>query len=93
MLRLSGEATSQGTEVDPDGFIRSSTSQPILDIIKASSFTESPVNFLRNFLSKSRRDCRPMNQTHLGKILDGALLQAKDFGGEEDAGDRMDTSD
>lgn len=93
MLRLSAEATPEGTEVDPDGFIRSSTSETISDVIKTSSFTTSPVNFLRIFLSKSRRDCRPMNQTHLGKILNGALLQAQDFDVEEDAGDRMDISE
>lgn len=93
MLRLSHEVASEGTEVGGDGFIHSSTSEVILRIIRASSFTKSPVKFLNTFLSKTRRDCQSIEKTHVGKILGGALLQAKDFDEKDEEGDKMDTSE
>ena len=40
---------------------------------------DSPVNFFRVLLTKVRRDCEGVEKTHLGKVLDGALLEPNDF--------------
>lgn len=96
MLRLSREEASEEVRLDPDGFIRSASSAAASGIIRASTFTRSPVKFLEVFLSKARRDCQSIEKTHLGKILGGALLQDKDFDEEaddDDGGDGMDTSE
>lgn len=73
---------------DADGFIRSSTSSAIAAIVESSTFTKSPVRFLKSFLSKVRRDGQSIEKTHLGRILDGALLQLRDFDfqGENEGG-------
>lgn len=79
MLRLSHQEATEGTFIEPDGFILSSTSSTIAAIIQASTFAKSPVKFLKTFLTKSRRDCQSIEKTHVGKIMDGALLQKSDF--------------
>ncbi|KAF3771137.1 hypothetical protein M406DRAFT_225273, partial [Cryphonectria parasitica EP155] len=79
MLRLSPQEAVDGTIVEADGFIQSSTSTDIAAVIKKSTFTSSPVRFLKSFLTKARRDCQLIDKTHLGRILDGALLQTSDF--------------
>lgn len=79
MLRLSRHEADEGTSISADGFILSSTSGTISAIIEASTFTSSPVKFLKVFLAKTRRDCQSIEKTHLGKILDGALLQENDL--------------
>lgn len=76
MLRLSCKEADEGTEVATDGFILSS---PLRISDSTNGFTKSPVEFLKVFLMKARRDCQPIHKTHLGKLLDGALLQDEDF--------------
>lgn len=80
ICRLSCKQGSDGTDIAGDGFILSSTSEEWCAIIRDSSFSMSPVKFLKAFLSRARRDCQPIEKTHLGKILDGALLNERDFG-------------
>lgn len=79
ILRLSPQEAVDGTLISADGFIRSSTSSAVAAIIRASTFKKSPVKFLKIFLTKARRDCQSIEKTHLGKMLDGALLQERDF--------------
>jgi hypothetical protein len=40
---------------------------------------DSPVNFLKVLLTKIRRDCEGVEKTHMGKIMDGALLEEGGF--------------
>lgn len=82
ILRLLWKEAMEGTKIGADGFIHSSNSQEISRIIDTSTFSESPVQFLKVFLSKTRRDCQSINKTHLGRMLDGDLLQYKDFDGD-----------
>lgn len=79
MLRLSRHEATESTAVAADGFILSSTSDAVAAVIQASTFTSSPVHFLKVFLAKTRRDCQSIGKTHLGRVLDGALLQENDF--------------
>ncbi|KAK7740939.1 hypothetical protein SLS53_005002 [Cytospora paraplurivora] len=87
MLRLSWHDASEGTKVASDGFIVSepprtsnNTDGPAASTLaQASTFTESPVKFLKVFLMMARRDCQPIEKTHVGKVLDGALLRKTDF--------------
>lgn len=44
-----------------------------------STFTRSPVSFLKMFFTKTRRDCQSIDKTHLGRVLDGALLREDEF--------------
>lgn len=78
-LRLSRTVASKDVRLDPDNFIRSAKNEAICRAMKTSTFTASPVKFLKVFLSHTRRDCRSIDKTHLGKILDGVLLQDQDF--------------
>lgn len=73
MFRLSGQKASEGMEIAADGFILAG------NLDKTTTFTESPVKFLKVHLMKSRRDCQSIEKTHLGKLLDGALLEGDDF--------------
>lgn len=45
-----------------------------------SSFSESPVNFMKVLMAKIRRDCEGIDKTHMGMVLDGRLLYPSDFG-------------
>ncbi|KAJ4389003.1 hypothetical protein N0V93_006465 [Gnomoniopsis smithogilvyi] len=86
-LRISwGEAT-RGDTIDADGFIRKAQSPAGKLVIRDSALQKSPVNFLKTFLSKTRRDCQPIERTPLGQVLDGTILQRSDFetvsGGED----------
>lgn len=85
MLRLSREEATKGVKLDPDGFILTTANSGLAsDIIRTSTFTQSPVRFLNLFLIKSRRDCQAIEKTHLGKILSGALLRDEDFDEDDD---------
>lgn len=79
LLRLSPHEATDGTFISADGFILSSTSTAVGAVILASTFEKSPVGFLKNFLGKTRRDGQSIEKTHLGKMLNGALLQESDF--------------
>ncbi|KAF2866821.1 hypothetical protein BDV95DRAFT_611492 [Massariosphaeria phaeospora] len=43
------------------------------------SLKTSPVKFLKELATKIRRDCSGIEKTHLGRMLDGALLEKADF--------------
>lgn len=40
---------------------------------------QSPVKFLKELITVVRRDCEAIDRTHIGKILDGALVEERDF--------------
>ncbi|CAH0045337.1 unnamed protein product [Clonostachys solani] len=61
----------------PDGFIRRAMDDETCD------FTASPVKFLKAIISRIRFNCEGIEKTHLGKILEGALLTEDDFRGQE----------
>ncbi|KAJ4418631.1 hypothetical protein N0V82_005422 [Gnomoniopsis sp. IMI 355080] len=78
-LRICWKEAMIGDKVDADGFIRKARSRAGKLVIRNSAFRNSPVKFLKDFLSKTRRDCQPIERTQLGRVLDGTLLQASDF--------------
>lgn len=84
MLRLASTHAEAGDRIDADGFLRSATSKAGKKVIRTSTVKKSPVNFLKAFLSKARRDGQGIGKTHLGKVLDGVQLGKKDFDGDED---------
>ncbi|KAI6538929.1 hypothetical protein MCOR05_004791 [Pyricularia oryzae] len=43
------------------------------------SFKNSPVSFLKVYLTKVRRDCESIEKTHMGKILNAVILRPEDF--------------
>lgn len=87
MLRLSWKKASKGTKIAADGFILSwppRTSHEANGLsehvpAQTSTFSKSPVKCLKIFLMKARRDCQSIEKTHLGKLLDGALLEKDEF--------------
>ncbi|ROW09287.1 hypothetical protein VPNG_05843 [Cytospora leucostoma] len=87
MLRLSWRETSEGIIVAPDGFIVSWPPRTSDDTdgsaasapAQASTFTEIPNKASKVFLMMARRDCQPIEKTHVGRALDGALLRKTDF--------------
>lgn len=84
MLRLAWKQPDTGDCIGPDGFLQSAQSKAGMEVIRASTLTQSPVNFLKAFLSKSRRDGQAIGKTHLGKVLDGFQFKKKDLDGDED---------
>jgi hypothetical protein len=70
-LGLAWSVARDGEMVRADGFI--------VPTVGRWGLKDSPVNFLRVLLTKVRRDCEGMEKTHLGKVLDGALLEQSDF--------------
>lgn len=73
MLGLAWTPVSE--KVEADGFI-----PPGLEtLVNKSSFTQSPVAFVKALLSKIRQDCESIDKTHMGKVLAGILLEHEDF--------------
>ncbi|ORY05485.1 hypothetical protein BCR34DRAFT_675636 [Clohesyomyces aquaticus] len=73
------EQTSEdGLEVEEDGFMDKKG-------VNGSSpkLKQSPVPFLKVFLSKIRRDCEDIGKTHWGRILGGEILTLSDFPKQE----------
>lgn len=91
LLRLSSQKATEGIEIAPDGFILSwsSSTSDKTNMLATSTFagsstlTKSPVKFLKVFLTKARRDSQSIEKTHLGKLLDGALLEEDEFESQE----------
>jgi hypothetical protein len=69
-LGLSCTTANEDEKIANDGFIRSS--------VGAWGLQESPVSFLKELLTKIRMGCQ-IDRTHLGRILNGELLQEGDF--------------
>jgi hypothetical protein len=44
-----------------------------------TTFTQSPLKFLKTLMSQIRKDGQEISKTHLGKILEGTLLYPSDF--------------
>ncbi|CAG9949486.1 unnamed protein product [Clonostachys rosea f. rosea IK726] len=72
-LGLAWKAAEDGQVIMPDGFIQ----RPPGD--DTCAFKTSPVKFLKVALSKIRLNCEGIEKTHLGKVLEGALLTVDDF--------------
>lgn len=79
MLRICWKETTRGDDIAPDGFIQKANSRAGKLVVRNSAFVKSPVNFLKAFLSKTRRDCQPIEKTQLGRLLDGILLRKEDI--------------
>lgn len=71
ILGLAWRAAEEGVLVRADGFIVSAPEK--------MRFKDSPVKFLKVLMTKIRRNCEGIEKTHLGKILDGGLLEEADF--------------
>ena len=69
-LGLAWEAPKEGEELQADGFI----TPPAGDW----GFNKSPVGFLKEYL-KIRREGEGMEKTHLGRVLEGGLLEECEF--------------
>ncbi|KAF2007622.1 hypothetical protein P154DRAFT_593169 [Amniculicola lignicola CBS 123094] len=70
-LGLAWSVAKDGEVVRADGFV--------VPAVGKWGLQDSPVNFLRVLLTKVRRNCEGVGKTHLGKVLDGALLEQSDF--------------
>ncbi|PGG97603.1 hypothetical protein GX51_07235 [Blastomyces parvus] len=75
LLGLAWEEDRKGRALDADGFILNRHSKSI--------FTDSPVKFLKVFITKVRRNCEEIGKTHVGAMLNGDLLHPADFEGSE----------
>lgn len=77
MLGLDWNGGGQGGHVRTDGFV-----EPMFrcaDSQAGCTFRHSPVGFLKVFLSKVRRDCKSIDKTHMGKLLNAVLLREEDI--------------
>lgn len=70
-LGLAWKETEGDMEVAADGFIKPKPG--------SSGFQSSPTQFFRILLSTIRRNCETIDKTHLGKILNGEILEEKEF--------------
>ncbi|KLJ08813.1 hypothetical protein EMPG_15752 [Blastomyces silverae] len=71
LLSLAWEENRNGRAVAADGFMLKCDSK--------STFTDSPVKFLKVFMTKIRRNCEEIEKTHVGTMLNGDLLRPADF--------------
>jgi hypothetical protein len=69
-LGLAWQPQDHGIKVASDGFISGGGT---------SGFTKSPVNFLHVLFTKMRRNCDSIEKTHIGRILNGNLLERGEF--------------
>ena len=76
-LGLAWEKAEEGCIVAADGFIMQDGSGLGTS---ESTFSDSPVKFLKVLMTKIRRNCEGVDKTHMGRILDGRLLCQSDFG-------------
>ncbi|GFG19284.1 hypothetical protein IFM5058_09909, partial [Aspergillus udagawae] len=72
-LGVASVATPENFSVAADGFILRG------NVTSKSTFSQSPLKFLKVLLSQIRKDGQDISKTHMGKILDGKLLELRDF--------------
>jgi len=70
-LGLATTATEKGQDVEPDGFVKPP--------IGRWGMAKSPVRFLRDMVTMVRREGESADKTHLGRMLDGAVLETHEF--------------
>jgi hypothetical protein len=79
-LNLSWKAAEDGTIVGADGFIQPTSAEDIKER-KSGGFMESPVLFLKAVMTQIRHNGEGTEKTHMGKVLEGALLTEHNFKG------------
>ncbi|KAF7592481.1 hypothetical protein BBP40_000216 [Aspergillus hancockii] len=72
-LGVASAATPDNFSVAADGFILRG------NVTSKSTFSQSPLKFLQVLLSQIRKDGQDISKTHIGKLLDGRLLELRDF--------------
>jgi hypothetical protein len=72
-LGVASAATPDNFTVAADGFILRG------NVTSKSTFSQSPLKFLQVLLSQIRKDGQDISKTHIGKLLDGRLLELRDF--------------
>jgi hypothetical protein len=70
-LGLAWTAAKGGERQRADGFVMSSVGK--------WGLKDSPINFLKVFLTKVRLQCEGIEKTHMGKIVDGTPLEKNDI--------------
>jgi hypothetical protein len=70
-LGLASSAAMIDQVVEVDGFV--------VPPIGLWALEKSPVKFLKDILTRVRREGQGMDKTHVGKVLDGNLLEERDF--------------
>ncbi|TVY87635.1 hypothetical protein LAWI1_G008611, partial [Lachnellula willkommii] len=82
-----GLAWEKSSDTAPDGFIVRNRNRTRSGLRSSSgctsTFSDSPVMFMKVLTTKIRRHCEGVDKTHMGKILDSILLQPSDFGALE----------
>ncbi|KAH2588135.1 hypothetical protein KXW93_007326 [Aspergillus fumigatus] len=72
-LGVASAATPDNFTVAADGFILRG------NVTSKSTFSQSPLKFLQVLLSQIRKDGQDISKTHIGRLLDGRLLELRDF--------------
>lgn len=83
ILGVASVETPNGMTVAADGFIVHGEQD------FKTTFTQSPLMFLRVLLSQIRKDCHNIDKTHMGKILEGGLLSPADFPSSADSDGKL----
>ena len=76
-LCLAHETTSGRIAVQPDGFIDPESHPPERD--PSTILEQSPVKFFKALTTRALGSGHGIEKTHLGRLLDGALLSEEDF--------------
>ncbi|PHH90086.1 hypothetical protein CDD83_4568 [Cordyceps sp. RAO-2017] len=87
-LGLASTPVDDSVVLGPDGFIPPGGDGDAA-LVNRSGFSRSPVKFFKVLLTKIRQNCETIERTHMGKVLDGVLLEPEDLEEEpsEDGGD------
>ncbi|KAH1807100.1 hypothetical protein KXX35_009049, partial [Aspergillus fumigatus] len=72
-LGVASAATPDNFTVAADGFILQG------NVTSKSTFSQRPLKFLQVLLSQIRKDGQDISKTHIGRLLDGRLLELRDF--------------
>lgn len=72
-LRVISVKAPESMTVEAGGFIVGANQRTI------TKFSQSPLKLLRILMSQIKKECQEVDKTHIGKILDGRLLDPCDF--------------